>query len=268
VADSAGKALTTTAPSKVTVPAGGGVLKGQLDLSGLPPGRYTMTAELDIGGKRVERAATFSMAGLDETLEKDVARRDAVMGTDEGYFDAMNEEQLKDAKEPLMLIAASGELSKYTKELSLRAKRKFLTEFWQRHDQTPETPANESRQRFYDAVAYADKKYGEKGRASVPGWKTDRGRIYVRNGAPDETLERRSEGRAVPYEVWHYTRGKNRYYIFADRSSGLGVYQLIFSNDVKENTLPNWREILHKQEAVIDIERFLGVNLRSSSMAQ
>jgi hypothetical protein len=36
VVDSGGKALTTTAPTPVTVPAGGGVLKGQLDLSGLP----------------------------------------------------------------------------------------------------------------------------------------------------------------------------------------------------------------------------------------
>lgn len=261
VADSAGKALMTTAASKVTVPASGGVLKGQLDLSGLPPGRYTMTALLNMGSKAVERSAVFSMAALDETLEKDVAKREAALVTDEGYFDSMNEEQLRVAKEPLILIAGSGELSKYTKDLSLRAKRRFLTEFWQRRDQTPDTPANETRQLFYDAVGYADKEYGEKGRAYVPGWKTDRGRIYVKNGAPEETLERRSEGRTVPYEVWRYRRGKDRYYIFADRSSGLGVFQLIYSNDLKENSLPNWQEILRKEDAVVDIERFLGLDL-------
>src|SRR6476646_7766262 len=57
VVDSAGKALTTTAATPVTVPAGGGVLKGQLDLSGLPPGQYTMAASLDLSGKTVERSA-------------------------------------------------------------------------------------------------------------------------------------------------------------------------------------------------------------------
>ncbi|MEO7987144.1 MAG: GWxTD domain-containing protein [Gemmatimonadales bacterium] len=261
VSDSAGKAMITTAASKVTVPAGGGVLKGQLDLSGLPPGGYNMTASLNMGSESVERSAAFSMAALDETLEKDVARREAALVTDEGYFDAMSDEQLKTAKDPLILIAGSGELSKYSKELSLRAKRRFLTEFWQRRDQTPDTPVNETRQLFYDAVAYADKQYGEQGRAYVPGWRTDRGRIYVKNGSPQETLERRSEGRSVPYEVWRYRTGKDRYYIFADRSSGLGIYQLIYSNDLKENSLPNWQEILHKQDAVIDIERFLGLDL-------
>src|SRR6476661_11216989 len=119
VVDSGGKALTTTAPTPVTVPAGGGVLKGQLDLSGLPPGQYSMTASLNLGGKAVERSATFTMAGLDETLEKDVARRDAAKGTDEGYFAAMDDKAIDAAKEPRQLIAGSGELSKYSKDLSL-----------------------------------------------------------------------------------------------------------------------------------------------------
>ena len=260
--DSAGKALTTTPATPVTVPAGGGVLKGQLDLSGLPPGQYTMNAALDIGGKTVERSAVFKMAGLDETLEKDVARREAAKVTDEGYFEAMNEKELDAAKEPLMLVAESGELSKYTKDLSLRAKRRFLVEFWQKRDLMPSTPVNETRQRFYDAVAYADRTYGEKGRAAVPGWKTDRGRIYVRNGAPDDVLQRPQAGRSPPYEVWRFRTGKDRYYIFVDRANGLGNYQLVYSNDLKEPGQPNWQELLHKEDAVDDISRFLGVDFK------
>jgi GWxTD domain-containing protein len=266
VVDSAGKALTATAGTPVTVPAGGGVLKGQLDLSGLPPGRYTMAASLQLGGQLVERSAVFAMAGLDETLAKDVARREASKGTDEGYFEAMDETQLNTAKEPLSLIAESGELSKYSKDLSLRAKRRFLAEFWQKRDQTPATTVNETRQRFYDAVAYAERTYGEKGRAAMPGWKTDRGRIYVRNGAPEEVLQRPQAGRAPPYEVWRFRSPKDRYYVFLDRANGLGNYQLIYSNDLKENGQPNWQELLHKEEAVEDIGRFLGIELKSSGI--
>jgi GWxTD domain-containing protein len=266
VVDSAGKTLTTTAGTPVTVPAGGGVLKGQLDLNGLPPGRYTMAASLDLAGQTVERSATFAMAGLEETLERDVARRDANKGTDEGYFEAMNEQELDAAKQPLQLIAESGELSKYSKDLSLRAKRRYLAEFWQKRDLTPTTPDNETRQRFYAAVAYADRTYGEKGRAAVPGWKTDRGRIYVRNGAPEEVLQRPQAGRSPPYEVWRFRSPKDRYYVFLDRANGLGNYQLIFSNDVKENGQPNWQELLHKQDAVDDISRFLGIELKSEGI--
>jgi hypothetical protein len=58
--------------------------------------------------------------------------------------------------------------------------------------------------------------------------------------------------------VWRYTRDRNRYYIFADRT-GFGAYNLIATNDVNENGLANWREILG-YDAVEDVGRFLGIN--------
>jgi GWxTD domain-containing protein len=260
VSDTTGKVLVETPTMPIEVPAGGGVLKGQLDLGGLPPGGYIMTASLLLGGKAIERSARFSMAELEETLEREVARREAARVTDEGYFEAMSEEELDQAREPLILIALSGELAPYRKELSPRAKRKFLADFWKKRDPTPATPVNEVRDLFYDAVAHANETYGEPNRRrSVPGWKTDLGRVYIRNGPPDETFHRR-EGRSDPYEVWQYHRGKNRYYIFVDRSGGLGLYQLVHSNDVKESGLPDWKRILHKADALIDISRFLGVD--------
>jgi GWxTD domain-containing protein len=264
VADSTGKALITTAETPVQVPTGGGVLKGQLDLAGLPPGTYDMVEALQLGGKTVERAADFTMAGLDETLEKDVVRREAAKVTDEGYFEAMSQEELELAKEPLVIVAESGELSKWSKDLSLRAKRRFLVDFWKRRDPTPDTPVNEARQVFYDGVAYADQHFGEKGRVSAPGWRTDRGRIYVKYGEPGEELDRVQAGRAVPYQVWRYRRGRDRYYVFADRSNGIGIYQLVHSNDVKEIGVPNWREIV-TQEGVADIGRFLGIDFFDGS---
>jgi GWxTD domain-containing protein len=139
-----------------------------------------------------------------------------------------------------------------------------MVDFWKRRDPTPNTPVNETRQLFYDAVAYADKTFGEGGRASVPGWKTDRGRIYVKNGSPDEQLDRVQAGRSVPYQVWRYRRGRDRYYVFADRSNGIGIYQLVHSNDVKEIGVPNWREIV-TQEGVADIGRFLGIDFFDGS---
>jgi GWxTD domain-containing protein len=259
VTDTGGKALITTPETPVQVPAGGGVLKGQLDLSGLPPGRYRMIATLTLSGTAVERSAEFTMAALAETLEKDVSHREATRFTDQGYFEAMDEVELDRAREPLDLIAEGGEMRPYNRDLSVRAKRKFLTEFWTRRDPSPGTPVNERRQLFYEAVAFAQRNYGEKGRAGRPGWKTDRGRIYVRHGPPEEVLDRVQAGRSPPYQVWRYRQGKDRWYIFADRTNGLGNYQLMNSNDVKETTIPNWREVL-REEAVADAGRFLGID--------
>ena len=96
----------------------------------------------------------------------------------------MTKKELDDAEEPLALIAKSGELSVYNDNLSVPAKRRFLSEFWARRDPNPSTSQNEARDQFYSAIAFAGKKYREGGRAATPGWKTDRGRVYTRNGVP------------------------------------------------------------------------------------
>jgi GWxTD domain-containing protein len=262
IRDSAGKVSMKTQPLPVKVTAGGSVLKGQLDLTGLPPGNYSMVADLDLGGKTTQRSADFSMAGLGETLAKDAARRQTERVTDEGYFGQMSDAELNAAEEPLEYIAEARQLSAWSPRLSTAAKRRFLTAFWKERDPTPGTPRNERREAYYGAVDYANKTFKEGGRNPVSGWRSDRGRVYAKNGAPDEVFRRQQEGRAPPYEVWSYAKGKGYYYIFADRS-GFGAYTLIHSNDLKETGLPGWMDVLGGP-AVEDAGRFLGIDLTSS----
>jgi GWxTD domain-containing protein len=263
IRDSAGGTSMKTPSLPVKVTAGGSVLKGQLDLTGLPPGDYAMVADLQLGGRTIQRTAEFSMAGLTETLARDAARRQAERVSDEGYFAAMSEPELEAAEAPLDYIAEARELAAWSSQLSVEAKRRFLTSFWKQRDPTPGTAKNERRESFYAAIAYANRQFKEGGRNPVSGWRSDRGRIYAKNGAPDEVYRRQQEGRAPPYEVWSYAKGKGYYYIFADRS-GFGAYTLIHSNDLKETGLPGWSEVLGGP-AVADAGRFLGVDLSSSS---
>ena len=183
--------------------------------------------------------------------------------SDEGYFGEMTTEQLEQAKAPLIYIATSGELEAWNDKLSIAAKRKFLAQFWESRDPTPGTARNERREGFYEAIDYANRTYREGGRKAQAGWRSDRGRVYARNGAPAEVYRRQQEGRAPPYEVWRYSTGKGQYYIFADRS-GFGAYTLIYSNDLKEPGLPGWAELLGAP-AVADAGRFLGVDLMSAA---
>ena len=262
IRDSAGKSSIRTPEVPVTVTAGGSVLKGQLDLAGLPGGAYTMAASLKLGGRSIERSAGIWMEGLHETLARDSARREGELGTDPGYFAAMSREELDLAKAPLLYIADSRELSSWEPTMSLDAKRRFLTAFWERRDSTAGTPKNERREAFYAAIEGANREFKEGGRNTTPGWRSDRGRIFAKYGRADDVLRRQQEGRAPPYEVWRYASGKGYYYIFADRS-GFGAYHLIYTNDLRETVLPGWGDILGRR-AVADAGQFLGIDLFSA----
>lgn len=89
----------------------------------------------------------------------------------------------------------------------------FIEAFWQRRDPTPDTEENEYKEEHYRRIAYANEHFA----AGVPGWKTDRGRIYIVYGPPDEidshpsggTYERPmdeggGETSTFPFEDWRY----------------------------------------------------------------
>jgi GWxTD domain-containing protein len=258
VADQRGKSVVSTPPRTAQLPAGGGVLSGVIPLAGLPAGQYRLVAKLETSKGTVERAADFVMADMEQTMAREQSRLAATANTDEGYFGAMSNAELDAAADPLRLIAKSGEMRAYKKDLSLQAKRRFLTQFWSQRDPSPDTPDNETRAAFYRAITYADSTYRERGRISPPGWTTDRGRIFAKYGGPDDILRRQQQGYAPPYEVWKYSKGKGAYYVFADRS-GVGGYKLLWSNDIKELNDPNWQKILGVK-ALEDIALYLNLD--------
>jgi len=216
-----------------------------------------MRVTVDRGGSKVERSATFTMAPLATTVARNAELTRAARTTDEGFFADMSEAQLDSAATPLLYLANSSERSliRGFDKLTPTAKRRFLVEFWRKRDPDSTSQQNAVRARFYQAIEFANRNFAEAGRRAQPGWKTDRGRIYAKNGAPDDVLQRPS-GSTLPYEVWRYTRGRSRYYVFADRT-GTGNYNLLKTNDINEPTFPGWREIL-KEDAVQDIGRYVG----------
>ena len=89
----------------------------------------------------------------------------------------------------------------------------FIEAFWQRRDPTPDTEENEYKEEHYQRIAYANEHFA----AGVPGWKTDRGRIYIVFGKPDEIESHPSGGSyqrpmeegggetsTFPFEQWRY----------------------------------------------------------------
>jgi GWxTD domain-containing protein len=260
VLDQNGKAVIPPPSAKVSIAPGGGVLRGQLDLDGLPAGRYTMTVKVDAGAKHFERSSEFVMADLQETMARDTLRIAEEKSTDEGYFRYMSPENLDAAEAPLSLIARSGELKAWSPSLSVEAKRRFLTEFWDARDR--QTPG--IRQAFYDRIAYANRAFIERGRGQQPGWKSDRGRIWAKNGVPDDSLAKLPQGRAPRWTAWRYTHGRGRYYVFVDRT-GVGNWVLLTTDDRFESTLPGWQDIL-TPDAVRELGQYVGTNFQQSDL--
>lgn len=256
IKDSTGRMFVQTAPTRVQVGPGGGVLRGQLNLEGLPSGRYSLHVAVQLTGGQTERSAGFTMSDLQEQLQRQAALAAARRVTDDGYFGAMSEAELDRAAEPLDYLADRRDLRAY-EGATVDAKRRFLVDFWRRRDDTT-TARNEAREEFYGKIAYADSSFRERGARTTPGWKTDRGRIYAKYGSPDETLDRVRAGRSPSYLVWRYTRRRDTWFVFSDRS-GLGSYKLLNSNDRTEAGLPDWREVLGP-DALRDVGLFLGVD--------
>jgi GWxTD domain-containing protein len=61
------------------------------------------------------------------------------------------------------------------------SRREFMKDFWEKRDTDPDTEINEFREEFYRRIDYANERFKE----GIPGWKTDRGRIYIYFGEPD-----------------------------------------------------------------------------------
>lgn len=80
----------------------------------------------------------------------------------------------------------------------------FIEQFWLRRDPTPGTVENEFKQEHYRRIAYANQRFTDSN--GLPGWKTDRGRVYITYGPPDELESHPSGGGAhpFPYEQWMY----------------------------------------------------------------
>ena len=116
-------------------------------------------------------------------------------------------------KEDVVYIITPEEVSAFKALSNDEERDQFIENFWLRRDPTPDTPENEYKEEHYRRIAYANEHFG----AGLPGWKTDRGRIYIIWGAPDQieshptggTWDRPQEQgggttSTYPYEDWRY----------------------------------------------------------------
>src|SRR5882762_4742469 len=156
----------------------------------------------------------------------------------------------KDWLEKDVTYVITDEERKAFKKLATDDEReKFIEEFWRRRDPDPDTDENEFKEEYYERIAYANEHFA----SGIPGWKSDRGRIWIMYGKPDERETHPSGGSyerpsyegggstsTYPFETWFYRYlpgvGSGVEIEFVD-PTGSGEYRIARNPDEKDALL-------------------------------
>ncbi len=128
--------------------------------------------------------------------------------------------------------------------MSLPAKRNFISSFWAEQAGRMQTTVSDAIEQIRQRVEYCNARYSH----FQQGWTTDPGRIYIRNGAPDEIEngESSDETRFVrkDYQIWKYRSRPNAVYLFVDMQMSGNFRLLYVNNDPMESSNPAWQDYL------------------------
>ena len=149
-------------------------------------------------------------------------------------------------REEVPYIITGDERKTFTSLSTDEEREQFIEQFWERRNPSPGSPENEFREEYYRRIAYANERFS----SGWPGWKMDRGRIYIMYGPPDEREQHPTGGShhrpfeegggqttTYAWEKWRYRYidgiGTNIELEFVDRTMS-GEYRLAMSPAEKD----------------------------------
>ena len=166
------------------------------------PGEYILAVTAKAGGKTAKIQRMFSVIWGNVPLA---------------------ENNLNMAIDQLALVAHKNDIEAM-RNADEQDRKKLFNDYWQKRDPSPQTQKNELEDEFFRRVDFTNRNFTEitSGRS---GWQTDRGKIYIVYGPPENVNHSDSDIQMPSTEIWYYNR-LGRKYFFTDRS-GDGVYRLV-----------------------------------------
>lgn len=153
----------------------------------------------------------------------------------ERIYKNMDDENLNEEFDAASYISTREEKDIF-KTLDVRGKQAFLLEFWRKRDTSPETPQNEYRDNYLKLVNTANKEFS----GFKKGYKSDRGRVLLIYGVPDEIERFPLNMEQKEHLIWKYFSIQGGViFIFADKQ-GFGSLELIHSTARGELNDPDW----------------------------
>jgi GWxTD domain-containing protein len=204
------------------------VITHGITVSGVPSGVYDLQVQVkdSLTGSEITFSRKF------EVIQADYARQQRP---------SLSEDEAELFGRILQYVATPSQYNIY-KGLDLRGKAQFIIQYWHQQDPTPETKANEILKSIQQRYNYANNSFTW---GKQEGWKSDRGRVLIKYGSPDEIEHHNFETNTLPYEIWIYNQKKTYVFVFADLRSN-GNYSLIHSDMEGEVHNQLWMEQIRK----------------------
>ncbi|MGC8595090.1 MAG: GWxTD domain-containing protein [Candidatus Kryptoniota bacterium] len=216
---------------------------GTINASNLKTGTYTFVFSVRDSGSNAYATTSKRFFVYNPGLGSPVSDSGGEAGASvmSSEFSGMTEAQIDREFQEARYIATSNEISQYNKLSGVESKRAFIYDFWKKRNSNPVSQVNTYRQIYMERVGYANAHFSV-GRNE--GWNTDRGRVYLLYGPPDEIDRHPNETDSRPYEIWYYNSiegGVN--FVFVDRT-GFGDYTLVNSTKRGEIHDDDWQRYL------------------------
>lgn len=209
---------------------------GYLNVSDLPAGGYVLNLKLRVEDQVVaEKNRDFYVYQSTPVV--------AVEADDfnSSIFAAMDSTQINNEFDYLRYIVPKEEQGIVNEIGTLEEKRHYLFEFWKNNNPDVDASRNNMRLEYLRRIQHANQQFRAFKRE---GWTTDRGRVYILYGEPNEIDRYPSEPNRVPYVIWSYHNLQNGVrFIFAE-VEGYNEYQLIHSDLYGEIQNYDYEQIL------------------------
>jgi GWxTD domain-containing protein len=239
IKDVAGNVVADYGKRKYFKPGTSAIISSAIDISDLREGRFTFFLEVEDGedGSSFQASKRFQL--IYETFELAPAVSEA----------QFSEEDAELMKKVMHYYATKQEKDLY-ENADLEGKKEIIKSFWSRRDPSPDTRYNEFKEEAFRRFQYANQKYSVNLIDKEDGWKTDRGRVYMLYGEPDEIEFRPSSMELEPFERWlyySYPKQGQIFFIFVDET-GFGNFELKHSNAQGEIVDYEWEQRLETQD--------------------
>jgi GWxTD domain-containing protein len=213
---------------------------GIINIDSLNRGSYTLQITLLDSAKNlsITREKKFFVFNNNNQIPS-VSKQDSYLKSE---YVNMSEDDLENEFNYAKYIMSENEAANYEKLNTLSEKKNYLFAFWKSRDNNLNTQNIEYKTEYFKRVAEANKNYKE---AYKEGWKTDRGRIYIIYGKPDDVERFPFESDSKSYEIWKYDSHEGGgECVFIERQSSTGVYYLAHCTFRNELSNDNWRKDL------------------------
>lgn len=233
-----------TPPRERVVAPGVGIEALATNLTGLPPGDYTLHLDWKYAGGTVTATQPLRMLPIGSG-QVTLAAADA--------YDGMTVAQLDSVFGPLRYVATEDEKAAFDLAKDAATKRHILRQFWADHAKAAGVAPAALKEEFEKRISYANRNFRppaarNRGKHTM-GWDTDRGRIYILLGPPADKMVSQERGGTFtrPWEAWKYSHGRGDMYLFVDRT-GFGRYDLLYTTNPYIPSDPQWQSYLSRED--------------------